>query len=54
MRGIKELTQADPSTLTPEELKYLNKYKELKKFKHSTSFVYHSRKLPEEANGNSN
>lgn len=48
MRSLKELLELPSIELTEEEAEYLMKYNRLKRVKHSPSFVYHSRKLPEE------
>lgn len=53
MRGLKELLEADPKTLTEEETQYLKRFKHIKRVKHSTSFTAHVRDLPKEINGNS-
>ena len=53
MKSIYELLQKEKKhTLTPEEAKYLERYK-ARKLKHSPSFVMHSRELPEEKRGSS-
>lgn len=49
MRSLKELLKLPAEELTAKEAEYLMKYNRLKRVKHSPSFVYHSRKLPEES-----
>lgn len=48
MRSLQELLALPATELTEEEAEYLMKYNKLKRVRHSPSFVYHSRKLPEE------
>lgn len=50
MKSITELLnmESNGETLTEEEQSYLNNYKAKKQYRHSPSFVYHSRKLPRE------
>lgn len=40
--------KANNEPLTEEEKAYLAKYEQQKNIRHSTSFIYHSRKLPKE------
>lgn len=51
MRSLPELLKLPAEELTKKELEYLSKYRKMKRVKHSTAFVYHSRKLPEESHG---
>lgn len=54
MRSLSELlkAEAEGQKLTNEERRYLDKYKETKQVRHSASFVYHKRKLPNEPPAN--
>lgn len=37
--------------LTKKEQEYLNRFDNLKRYRHSTSFIAHARKIPEENDG---
>lgn len=54
MRGISELLSLPKDQLTKEEAEYLRVYQRHKKVRHASSFIYHSRKLPQEPNGTAN
>lgn len=56
MQSIKELLQADRQgkRLTKQEREYLKKYKNAKNYRHSTSFIYHSRRLRSEDSNQNN
>lgn len=48
-KSIEDILKKDPETLTEKEKKWLEQFKKTQ-FRHSTNFVYHSRKLPKEPN----
>lgn len=53
MKTIAELLKLEEAgkPLTSKEKAYINKYREMKVMRHSTDFIYHSRKLPKENDG---
>ncbi len=51
MRPLPELLLLPLKDLTSKEKAYVQRYKDLRRVRHSGGFIYHSRKLPKESDG---